>query len=101
MGPGNDSHHMEVNKESLSEVNKQTGETEAVTEVLGSHAPAPKSLSFTVIKEMVQTFIRLEFTQTVAQKLVRDQGIYSLMTLPSLFDEDNIAICDVVGNLVA
>ena len=58
----------------------------------------------TTIEEMEEMFLRLGFSQTVAMKLVDDQGIVSLWTLASLSDEDIAAICDVIrrpGGLVS
>ena len=41
-------------------------------------------------------FLKLGFSQTVAQKLVEDQGIYSPCTLASPYNEDISAICKVI-----
>ena len=49
-------------------------------------------------------FFKLGFSQTVAQKLVYDQGIDSPQTLASLSDENITMICDVIrwpGGLVS
>ena len=53
---------------------------------------------------MEEMFLRLGFSQTVAMKLVDDQGIDSPWTLASLFDEDIVTICDMIrrpGGLVS
>ena len=61
----------------------------------GRHAPATECLPLTIIKQMVEMLLRLGFSQTVAQMLVKDQGIDSLCTLASLSDED-IMVCDII-----
>ena len=50
----------------------------------------------TIIKEMEEMFLRLGFIQTVAIKLVDDQGIDSPWTLASLSDKDIAAIYDII-----
>ena len=47
-------------------------------------------------EEMEEMFLRLGFSQTVAIKLVDDQGIDSPWTLASLSDEDIAAVCNVI-----
>ena len=40
-----------------------------------NHTPATECLQLTIIEEMEEMFLRLRFSQTVAMKLVDDQGI--------------------------
>ena len=48
------------------------------------------------IEMLEMFFIRLGFSQVVAQELVEDQGIDYSGTLANLSDEDFTAICDVI-----
>ena len=64
--------------------------------MLGRHALAAESTPLTIVKEMEEMFLRLGFNQTVAQKLVEDQGIDSQWTLACFSDEDITTICDVM-----
>ena len=54
-----------------------------------------ESLPPTIIEEMEEMFLRLSLSQTVAIKLVDDQGIDSPWTLISLSSKDIATICDV------
>ena len=52
---------------------------------------------------MQEMFLRLLFSQMVAQKLAEDQGINSSQILTSISDENITAICDAIrrhGGLV-
>ena len=69
-----DDHDAKEDKKPLSGVNKEKEEHEAVTVMTGRHAPAAKSLPPMIVKEIKAMFLRLGFSQTVAQKLVDDQG---------------------------
>ena len=71
--------------------------------MLGHHVPAIGSPPPTINDEMQMIFIRLSFSQPVAQKLLEDQWIDSPKTLASLSTEDISAIYDVIrrfGGLV-
>ena len=58
-------------------------------------APATECLPLTIIGEM-EDAPHTRFSQTVAMKLVDDQGIDSLQTSASLFDENIATICHVI-----
>ena len=62
------------------------------------------SLPLTIIKEMEEMSLRLDFSQTVAKKLVDNRGIVLPQTLASLSDEDIATIWDMInrpGGLVS
>ena len=63
-----------------------------VTLVLGRCTPATEKMLLTTVREMEEMFLRLGFSQTVAQKLVQDQGMDSPHTPASFSDEDITAI---------
>ena len=55
-------------------------------------------------QKMEEMFLRLGFSQTVAMKIVDDQGKDSPWTLTILSDEDIVAICDMIrrpGDIVS
>ena len=87
---------IEEDEESPSGTNKDKEENKVVTVMLGRCAPAPKSLPLIIIKEMEEMFLRLGFSETVAQKLAKDQGIDSPCALANLSNEDSTAICDII-----
>ena len=58
-------------------------------------APATESPPPTIIEEMKEVFLKLEFSQRVAMKLVDDQGIDSPWTLASISDKDITTICNM------
>ena len=69
--------------------------------MIGNSMSATECPPLTVKDEMQIVFLRLGFSQTVAQMLMGDQRID---TLASLFDEDISTICDVIrrhGRLVS
>ena len=70
--PFGDDHDAKDDKKYLSETNKEGEEVDAVTAVHGQHTSAAASLTPTIITEMEEIFLRLGFTQTVAQKLADD-----------------------------
>ena len=100
--PDGKDHDAEQDKESPSGANKQKEEEEDTTLpvrcALSTVSPLP-----TILKEMEEMFLRLGFSQTVAMKLVDDQGIDSPWTLASLSDESIATTCDVIrpGGLVS
>ena len=56
------------------------------------------------IEEMEEMFLRLNFSQTVAMKLVDGQEIDSPLTIASLSDKDIATICNMIhrpGGLVS
>ena len=68
------------------------------------YTKAAPRLPPTIIKEMEEMILWLGFSQTVAMKLVDNQGKDSPWTPASLSDEDIVAICDVIhrhGGLVS
>ena len=79
----------------MSEANKQKEEDVAET-ALVRHATVVERLLLMVVEEMEEMFLRLVFSQTVAMKLVDDQGTDSPWTLSSLSDEDTTTICDEI-----
>ena len=87
------------NEKSLSEVNKQ--KEEDVVEMLPPEgcALATQSLSPPVDEEMEEMFLRLNFSQAVAMKLVDEQGIDSPWTLASLSDANIATICNMIDRL--
>ena len=91
-----DNHGGNKDKESPSESNEEKEEDNVTTVVLGTCMPATIFLPPTMEDEMKVLFLTLDFSQTVAQKLMEDQGIDSPLSLASLFDEDITAICDVM-----
>ena len=94
MHPGSDNGNIEGNKESPSGASDQTEETEDITEV---HLWISPRKPVTYHHQGNGTDVPLlGFTQTVAQKLVGDQGIDSPWTLASLSDDDITTICNVI-----
>ena len=76
----------------------------AVMALLVSCTPAAPSPPAAIIKELKEMILRLGFSQTVAMKLVDDQGMDSQQTLACLSDKDTITICDMIhrpGGLVS
>ena len=69
-------------------------EGKVATVVLGSCMPAAECQPLTIKNQMQGMLLRLRFSQTVIQKLVKDQGIDSPLTLASLSDENITVICD-------
>ena len=65
----------------MSEANKQKEEDVAETAPMVRCTLATGSLSPIIIKEMEEMILRLGFIETVAMKLVDDQGIYCLECL--------------------
>ena len=94
--PDGDHHDKDQDKKFLSEANKQKEEEKAAMASLVSCTQAAPSPPPTIIQEMEVIFLRLGFSQTVAMKLVDDQGINSPWTLASLSDEDIATIFDVI-----
>ena len=91
-------------KESSSGPHKQKEEDVDDTASPARCMPDRESLPLTIIKEMEEMFLRIGFSQTVAMKLVGDQGIDSPLILASLSDEDITTICNVIrrpGGLVS
>ena len=89
---------------SSSKADKQKEEDVAKTVPQVRCAPASESPPPTIIKEMEEMFLGLEFNQTVAMKLVDDQGIDFPWTLASLSDNNIATICDMIcrpGGLVS
>ena len=83
----------------MSEASKQKEGKEEDTAPPTSHAPAAESLPPTVVEEMEEMLLRLDFSQTVAMKLVNDQWIDSPWTLASLSDKDIAIISNVIRRL--
>ena len=69
------------------ELTKKKEEEEVVTVMLGRCTPTRESLSLTIVKEMEKMFLGLNFSQTVAQKLVEDHGMDYPWILASLPDK--------------
>ena len=95
---------MEEDKESLSGANKDKEKEDVVTVMLGRNVPATESPLLTTVEDMNEMFLRLRFSQTVAMKLVDDQGIVSPWTIASISDEDIATVWDVIrrpGGLVS
>ena len=86
--PDGDNYDEDKDKKSLSEANKQKEEDVTKTVQLVRCTLAAPSLPPMIIKEMEEMFLRLGFSQTVAMKLVDDQGIDSPQTLANLSNED-------------
>ena len=97
--PGIDDCEDNEDKKSSSEADDQGEEVEAVVVPLVAHAMASPSLPSTIVKDMEEMFLRLEFSQAVALKLVDDQGIDSPWTLASISNEDITAIYDMICRL--
>ena len=85
-----------MDKEPPSGANKEKEKEEAVTVTLGRHAPATESSSLTIIEEIEEMLLRLGFGQTVAQKLMDDQGIDSPWIIASFSHEDITSICNII-----
>ena len=58
-------------------MDKQKEEHVAETAPPARYTPAAESLPPTIVEEMEEMFLRLGFTQTVAMKLVDNQGMDS------------------------
>ena len=91
--PDGDNNKAKEDKKSLSEANKQKEEDVVETVPLVRCAPAAESLPPTVVEEMEEIILRLGFGQTVAMKVVDDQGIDSPW---SLSDENITTIWDMM-----
>ena len=77
----------------MSEGIKWKEKDEDDTAPLVKCAPATESAPPTIIKEIIEMFLRLGFSQTVAMMPVDDQGIYLPQTLASLSDDKIATIC--------
>ena len=75
---------------------KQMEYNKVDTIVLANHGSTIGKPALTIKEQMQKMFLRMFFCQTVAEKLVKDQGIDSPQTLTSLSDEDISAICDLI-----
>ena len=64
--------------------------------MLGNCMPAIECLPPTIKDEMQVMYLRLDYSQTVVEKHVVDQGIDFPCTLASLSDKDISEICDVI-----
>ena len=85
----------------LQVADKEKEEDKTLTVVLGKWTPSPGSWPLTIVKEIKDMFLRLDFSQTVAQKLADDQGKNVPCTLASVSDKNINAICDVIRRLVS
>ena len=85
-----DNHDGEEDKKSSNGANQQKEEGHERCTL------ATESLPSTIIIEMEEMFLRLGFSQTVAMKLLDDQGIDSPQTLASLSDKDIATICNMI-----
>ena len=87
-----DGHDVEKDKESSSGANKQKEDDEDNTVSSPSCTSAAESPP--------STFLRLGFSQTMAMKLVDDQGIDSPQTLASLSDGTLLLFATLIEGLV-
>ena len=83
-------------KESPSRAEKEEKDDKADSIVLGNQMLITDCPPPTVEDEIQEMFLRLGFSQTVNQKLVKDEGIDSAQTLGSLSDEDISVIYEVI-----
>ena len=90
-----DSYDDNETEQSPSGADKGKESNEVDTIMLGECGPVIESIPPTIKDEMQMMFIRLLFSQMMAEKLVEDWGIYSPWTIASLSD-DGITVIFVV-----